>query len=192
MKTVGLMIVVALASTLAFAQSEPHKHEIQPQAAVQPKPEVHKSEAQIAFDKLKTLEGSWEGSMTTEPREPAVEGKLVQVAFRVASRGNVLMHDMRVESLPDNPLTMLYRDGEALGLTHYCDAGNRPRMGGKMAADGKAVQFDFLELSGSNKFGHMHGAKFTLLDQDRHTEEWTWMQPDDKPVAVRIELRRVK
>ncbi len=176
MKSLRLMLPVVLMSlsTVAFAQS------------------VAQSDAQKSFEKLKTLEGSWEGTMTTNPPEPAVEGKLVQVSFRVASRGNVLMHDMRVAGIPDNPLTMLYREGDGLQLTHYCDAGNRPRMNGKMLPDGKTVEFNFLDLSGSNQHGHMHGAKFTFLDEDRHTEDWTWMQPGDKPLAVHIELRRAK
>lgn len=163
-----LAVVVITLSKVAFAQSD----------------------AQKAFDGLKTLEGSWEATMMTDPPEPSVEGKLVQVSFRVASLGNVLMHDMRVAGRPDNPLTMLYRDGDGLQLTHYCDAGNRPRMTGKISPDGKTVEFDFLDLAGSDQHGHMHRARFTLVDQDRHIEEWVWMPPGEKPLTVHLELRR--
>ena len=168
-----LSVVLLLLAGVALAQSE-----------------AQKSEAQEAFDKLKTLEGSWEGTITTDPPEPAVQGKLVQVSFRVASLGNVLMHDLRIAGLPDNPLTMLYREGDGLQLVHYCDAGNRPRMNGKMSQDGKTVEFNFLDLSGSNQYGHMHGIKFTFLDENHHIEDWTWMGPGDKPTRARFDLQR--
>lgn len=176
-----LSIALVALGTVAFAQSGPHDgHD----KAAPP-------DAQ-AFDKLKTLEGSWEGTMSTNPPEPAVAGKLVQVSFRVASRGHVLMHDMRVAGLPDNPLTMLYLEGDGVQLTHYCDAGNRPHMNGRMSPDGKSVEFTFHDLSGSDQHGHMHGARFTFLDENRHAEDWTWMPPTGKPTAVHIELRRAR
>ena len=179
-----LLTIVALLvlSSAALAQA------VQP---AQP-PQAVPSGAKAAYDKLKTLEGAWEGVMATDPPAPEVQGKLAQVNFRVASRGTVLMHDLRVDGIPDNPLTMLYREGDGLQLTHYCDAGNRPRMNGEMSADGKSVQFDFLDLAGSNQHGHMHGMKFTFVDADRHIEDFTWMQADNKPVRVHFELRRKK
>src|SRR5260370_1415044 len=76
------------------------------------------SDAQKSFDKLKTLAGSWEGTY---------EGKPVQASLRVTSMGNAIVHEMRGDG-PENPITMLYLDGDRLLLTHYCDVGNRPRM----------------------------------------------------------------
>src|SRR5438128_10066688 len=102
------------------------------------------SDAQKSFDKLKTLAGSWEGRGTTVPSEPAIDGKLMTVTFRTTSMGNALMHEMRGAGRPDDPITMLYVDQDRLLLTHYCDAGNRPRMTGKLSADGKAIEFEFL------------------------------------------------
>ena len=78
---------------------------------------------------------------------------------------------------------MLYLDGDHLSLTHYCDAGNRPRMVGKDAPDGKTVEFEFVDISGGNVHGHMHHVVFTLIDANHHTEDWTFMMPGDKPVT---------
>ena len=102
--------MVILLTTVAFAQSD----------------------AQKSFDKLKSLAGPWEGRLTTVPPTPEADGKLAKVSLRVTSMGNALMHEMKIEGRTDDPITMLYLDTERLMLTHYCDAGNRPRMIGKM------------------------------------------------------------
>jgi hypothetical protein len=177
MKPIRLVLsaVVMLLSTMAFAQSD-----------AQP------SEAQKSFDKLKTLAGSWEGHITTFPPQAEIEGKHMQVSLRVTSMGNALVHEMTGEGRPDDPITMLYLDGDRLLLTHYCDAGNRPRMTGKMSQDGKTVEFAFLDVAGSTEYGHMHHAVFTAIDANHHTEEWTYMQPGDKPVRAHVDLQRTK
>lgn len=167
--------VLTLISTVAFAQSDSQK-----------------SDPQKSFDTLKSLAGSWEGRMTTFPQQAEVEGKLMQVSLRVTSMGNALMHEMTGAGRPDDPITMLYLDGDHLLLTHYCDAGNRPRMVGKMSADGKTVEFDFLDVAGSTQYGHMHHAVFTVTDANHHTEEWTFMMPGDKPVRAHLDLQRTK
>ena len=51
------------------------------------------SDAQKSFDKLKTLSGSWEGHVTTVPRQAEIEGKLMQVSLRVTSMGNAIVHE---------------------------------------------------------------------------------------------------
>jgi hypothetical protein len=162
-----LSVVLMSLSTVAFAQSD----------------------AQKSFDKLKTLAGSWEGHVTTVPPHAEIEGKLMQVTLRVTSMGNALMHEMTGPGRPDDPITMLYLDGGRLMLTHYCDAGNRPRMTGKMSPDSKSVEFEFLDVAGSTQYGHMHHAAFTVVDANHHMEDWIFMQ-GDKPVHAHLELQR--
>jgi hypothetical protein len=176
MKSLRFMRLVVLMSisAVAFAQTE-----------------VQKSDAQKSFDKLKTVAGSWEGNVTTVPQQAEAEGKL-KVSLRVTSMGNALVHEMTGAGRPDDPITMLYLDGDRLLLTHYCDAGNRPRMAGKMSADGKTVEFDFLDVAGSTQYGHMHHAVFTVIDANHHTEDWTYMMPGDKPVRAHLDLQRTK
>jgi hypothetical protein len=169
MKTLRFLLPLVLLSTAALAQSD----------------------AQQSFTKLKSLAGSWEGRVTTVPPHPEIEGKLMHVSLRVTSMGNALMHEMTNAGRPDDPITMLYVDGDRLMLTHYCDAGNRPRMTGKLAPDGRSVDFEFLDVAGSTQYGHMHHATFTLEDADHHVEDWTFME-GDKPVHAHFELQRTK
>jgi hypothetical protein len=150
------------------------------------------SDAQKSFEKLKSLAGSWEGLVTTVPQQAAIEGKLSQVSLRVTSTGNALMHELTMSGMPDDPITMFYVDVDRLLLTHYCDAGNRPRMAGKMSADGKTLEFDFLDITGGTQRGHMHHVVFTIIDENHHTEDWTYMLPGDKPARAHFDLQRKK
>jgi hypothetical protein len=150
------------------------------------------SEAQKSFDEMKTLAGSWEGRVTTIPPQVDIDGKLTHASLRVTSMGNAIVHEMTGAGRPDDPITMLYLDGDRLMLTHYCDAGNRPRMTGKISPDGKTVEFAFLDVAGSTQYGHMDHAVFTVIDANHHSEDWTYMQPGDKPVHAHIDLERTK
>ena len=172
MKSLRFMPCIVLMSlaTLAFAQSD----------------------AQKSFDQLKTLAGSWEGVLKTYPPTPEADGKHAQTTLRVPSMGNALMHEMKIEGRPDDPITMLYMDNDRLTLTHYCDAGNRPRMVAKSSPDGKTVEFDFVDVAGSTQYGHMHHALFTFIDANHHIEDWTFMVAGDKSVQAHFELQRTK
>src|SRR5271170_4442088 len=151
-----------------------------------------KSDAQKSFDTLKALTGSWEGQVTTVPHEPEMDGKLMQASLRTTSMGHTLMHEMTGTGRPDDPITMIVVDGDRLLLTHYCDADNRPRMVGKMSPDGKTVEFEFLDVTGNLQYGHMQHAVFTIVDANHHTEDWTYMEPGDKPVHAHFDLQRTK
>jgi hypothetical protein len=180
MKSIRLMLSVAVLmalSTVAFAQSD----------------------AQKSFDKLKALAGNWTGPVTLNPPQPEMgEGTFMQLSLRVTSRGNALVHEMKEAGKPDDPnrydhpLTMLYLDSDRLLLTHYCDAGNRPRMVARTSPDGKTVEFDFVDVAGSTEYGHMHHAVFTFIDANHHIEDWTYMMPGDKPVHAHFDLQRTK
>jgi hypothetical protein len=177
-----LAVVLISLTTVAFAQSDAQKS-------------VTQTDTQKSFDKLKTLAGAWQGKVTVDPPQPEMStGKPVQITLRVTSRGNALVHEMQEAGTPldptkyDHPVTMLYVDNGRLTLIHYCDAGNRPRMLGKMSPDGKKVEFDFAELSGGNQYGHMYHAVFTFLDPNHHIEDWTYMMPGDKPVHAHMDL----
>ena len=150
------------------------------------------SDAQKSFDQLKTLNGSWEGIVKTTPPAPEANGKHVQTTLRVTSMGNALMHEMKIDGRPDDPITMLYMDNDHLTLTHYCDAGNRPRMVATTSPDGKTVDFDFVDVAGSTQYGHMHHASFTIIDANHHTEDWTFMVPGDKHILAHFDLQRTK
>jgi len=191
MKTISFVACALMlcASTIALSQSETHKSDGQ-------KSDLQQGSAQLAFARLKNLAGTWKGQAAMGPGMNAP----VRVSLRVTSGGAALMHEMVPEGRSDDPtngdddpVTMLYMDGDRLILTHYCDSGkNRPRMVGKLSPDGKTVEFDFLDVSGGTTYGHMHTAVFTIIDSGHHTEDWTYMSPEDKPGHAHIDLVREK
>jgi hypothetical protein len=155
------------------------------------------SETQKAFAALRTLDGSWVGAINLPAGVAAPTiGDSMRINFRVTSRGNAIAHEMhglRVAedwTKNDHPLTMIYLDGDQLTLTHYCDAGNRPRMTAKVSADGKTIDFYFVDLAGSEKYWHMHHATFTFIDANHHSEEWTYMLPGGKAMSMRGDFKR--
>jgi hypothetical protein len=113
----GIRIAVALLVTLAGTSA------------------LAKSDAQKSFDQLKTMEGIWEGK--TDAGQP------VKVTYHVVSGGLTVMS----EASEDSMVTMYYLDGDRLLMTHFCGAGNKPRMVGKMSPDGKTLDFSYLDAT---------------------------------------------
>jgi hypothetical protein len=191
---VVLPVVLLSVSIVGFAQSDTASH--MNMSNVNPESQ---SETQKSFNNLKALAGEWEGVVTADPPSPEIPaGTKAHVTMRVTSRGNALVHEMQEPGTPldatkyDHPVTMIYMDGDRINLVHYCDAGNRPHMAARKSADGKTVEFDFVDLSGGNEYGHMYHTVFTTADVNHHSEDWTYMMPGDKPMHAHMELQRVK
>ena len=119
-------------------------------------------------------------------------GMSVQATIRVTSRGNAILHEITSSGSPDNPITMIYVDGDRLLLTHYCDSGNRPRMEGKISADGNSVEFTLVDITGNTEKGFMNRVAFTIVDANHHNEESTFMLPGNKPFRAAGVLQRTK
>ena len=140
------------------------------------------SGSQKSFTKLKSLAGTWEGKTSN--------GQPVRESYRLTANGSALMSEIESEH---NMITMFHLDGDRLLMTHYCGAGNQPRMKAVVPGDGSSVAFDFLDATNlaSPEAGHMHRAVFTLVDANHLTEEWVWRQ-DGKEKTEHFELQRTK
>jgi hypothetical protein len=190
MKALGLAVSAVVISMAAMTGAQNDA----PKAAGKPAP----TEAEKSFNQLKALSGNWAGKATAVPKIKEMHGDQMRVSLRVTSTGHAIMHEMwqppqaGKPAREDDPITMMYVDGDRLLLTHYCDAGNRPRMEGKVSPDGKTVEFQFVDLSGGTKYGHMDHAVFTIIDANHHTEDWTYLEPGDKPIHAHMDLVRMK
>jgi hypothetical protein len=72
-------------------------------------------DGRAAFERLRGLVGTW--SFSVDGRRMADEA-----TFRIAAGDRVLVEDM------GGMVTMYHLDGDKLLMTHYCNAGNQPRM----------------------------------------------------------------
>jgi len=125
------------------------------------------TDAQKAFAAIKSMPGTWEGK--------GPDGHPLQVTFKVVSGGSAVMSEILGH---EDMVSMIHLDGpNRLLLTHYCGAGNQPRMQATVSPDGKTVTFNFVDATNlaSPDAAHMHRMVLTLLDDNHHTEEWTFV-----------------
>ena len=76
-------------------------------------------DGKAAFDRLKTLAGTWEGQ--------AGHGQAATVTYRVASGGSVVEETL-FPGTPHEMISMYHVVEGELVLTHYCAMANQPRM----------------------------------------------------------------
>jgi hypothetical protein len=140
------------------------------------------SDARKTFDQLKGLEGKWVGKNS--------QGQTLEVTFRSTAGGSALMSEIHGHG-PENMISMVHMDGDRLLLTHYCGAGNQPRMK-VISSDAKTVSFEFFD--GTNigpGDGHMQRVTFSQPDADHHVEEWVFLD-HGKEMKELFTLERAK
>ena len=90
------------------------------------------TDAEKAFAAIKNLPGTWEGK--------GPDGHAFQVTFKVVSGGSAVESEILVPN--EDMISMFHMDGaNRLMMTHYCGAGNQPRMIGTASADGKTMTY---------------------------------------------------
>ncbi len=148
--------------------------------------EAGRDESAAAFERLKGLAGSWQGSfgMGGEP------GGTAEVTWRVTS-GGTSVEEVLFGGSPHEMVTMYHLDGSRLLLTHYCAAGNQPTMVlGPGVGDG-TLRFEFLR--GTNMApgdGHMHRAALDLSEEGRVKATWTFFENGQPGADAVIDARR--
>jgi hypothetical protein len=172
LRILSILLVVVMGHSTFVAQTT-----TRPTNAASP------SDAQKAFEKLKTLAGSWQGTIATIP---------INMTIRVASSGSAILHEANTDGgrPPNHEITMFYVEGDRLLATHYCDAGNRQRWEGKLSPDGKTFEFNFIDVAGGTRGGWVKRTAFTITDANKQIVELTFVMPDGKAMDVSGEFQR--
>ncbi len=121
-----------------------------------------------AFERLKELAGKWSGAKEG--------GGDVSLTYALVSDGTTLMETL--EEGAHSMVTMYHMDGDRLMLTHYCAAGNQPRMVA-MEVTGGSITFQLKDVTNlsSPGAGHMGQLVMKLPEgKDGLTAQWTWRQ----------------
>ena len=118
--------------------------------------------SKAGFERMQSLEGTWVGTMP--------DGKAVHISYKVISAGSAVMESMD----HDGMVTIYHMNGDTLMLTHYCSAGNQPRMRlVSSTRDALAFEmFDATNLASPND-PHMTALVLTWKDKDHITADWT-------------------
>jgi hypothetical protein len=172
MKRMAMLVTLGLAITpLAFAADAPPKN--------------------TPLDRLKSLEGTWTGTAAWNEGGQKGTGD-VTVVYKVTAAGSAVQ-EVLFPGTPHEMVTMYHMDGSDLVLTHYCAAGNQPRMKLQETKEPNVLSFGF--AGGTNmkeSDRHMHAARITLADADHVKGVWTSMEAG-KPVGeASFDLARKK
>ena len=137
-----------------------------------------------AFARLKTLAGEWEADTQM--------GK-VHLSYEVIAGGTALVEKETGEKMPAM-LTVYHLDGDRLLLTHYCMAGNQPRMQVRaFNPESGELEFQFLDATNlAAGGGHMHSAKFRLVDSNHLATEWEFYENGQRKFVETAQYSRVR
>lgn len=113
------------------------------------------------FDRLKALTGTWDVTERDNPRTREI------AVYTLTGRGSVLVESLESPAM-GHMMTAYHLDNDELVLTHFCGAGNQPRM--KMtSADDRHIAFtmyDITNLSNAQAY-HSTDVDVVFLDRDR-------------------------
>jgi hypothetical protein len=147
-------------------------------------PEKGGVEAKAAFARLKKLAGTWKAEIASggeaakfkakAEEHKAAHGARPSVVFKLTGAGSALV-ETQFPGAPHEMVTVYHLDGGELRMTHYCAAGNQPRL--KLdRAHSRPNHLVFVFDGGSNlnpdKDMHIHGLAVTFHEDGRVTSDW--------------------
>ena len=139
-----------------------------------------------ALEPMKKLEGTWTGTAGTGDQTMDAT-----VTYKVTANGSGVMETL-FPGTSHEMVTMYTVDRGALVLTHYCAAGNQPRMRAR-AGGARELVFDFAGGAGidPHRDQFMHDARIVFVDDDHLRTEWTdWNGGRPGPTRVFTLARR--
>ena len=121
--------------------------------------------------KLLALEGEW-----TMLDENGTDTGVVGTVFKPTANGSALSEVM-MPGGDHEMLNVYHADGDRVLMTHYCAAGNQPRLEIVPAGEDRLeLRFDSITNLAREGANHMHQAEFHIRGPDRLTTYWYSMQ----------------
>ena len=116
-----------------------------------------------AFEQMKALVGQWQG--VGQGMENST------TSFEIVANGSAIME--RLAPGGESPMINMYHpDGDAVVMTHYCGAGNQPRM--RCTKGGSSLVFTMSDVTNWKQGDvRMSALTLVLVDADHLKQEWT-------------------
>ncbi len=134
-------------------------------------------DAKTAFAKIKTLVGEWKGEISDEhhgKKDGQHEKNEAVVTYRLTGAGSALV-ETQGPGTGHEMVSVYHLDGDDLRMTHYCAAGNQPRMKldrANSAPDHLIFVFDGGTNLNPQKDLHIHGLEITFQKDGRIKSAW--------------------
>jgi hypothetical protein len=144
-------------------------------------PSTQPANAAALFEKLKALSGRYEGKTGSTD---------VALDYSLSGGGSAVMENCSMHGMMTTVYTL---DGDRVLMTHYCAAGNQPRMACK-GLEGNVAKFEFLDASGmaSKDDPHMHGLTITFGTDGALQQDWTMYSGGKEAGAVHFDLKAAR
>lgn len=125
--------------------------------------------AAAAFERLKTLQGDWEGEFA--------DGRRHTVEYRLSAGGSVLVETWQLAPGRES-MTLYHLDGDRLLATHYCPQQNQPRLALVPGDDASILSFEFVDGTGLDMPGksHQHAFVTELRSDGSYTRSETYVE----------------
>jgi hypothetical protein len=138
-----------------------------------------------AFDKLRALDGDWQGTVAWTGQKSTG----IAAHYHVTGNGSAVVEDL------SNGMTSVYHlDGTELMMTHFCAAHNQPRLKATgFGRDNSGITFSFLDITNlsSPKAGHVQGLDVKFLAADHITLQFHFVS-EGKVRDELLDLKRKK
>ena len=148
----------------------------------------HAAERSIGLDRFRALAGEW-----VSLDENAKPTDQVASVYRVTAAGSAVVETL-FPGTPHEMVTVYHMDGDTLMLTHYCAAGNQPRMRAEAGPTPDTLVFRFAGVTNmaSENDMHMHQATIRFVDEDHLDAEWLSWENGRPGETARFHLVRKK
>lgn len=151
-----------------------------------------KSAGKVQFELMKKLSGEWTGKAAFDEgnEQSTIDAT---VTYRVTAAGSALIETLG-PGTDHEMVTMYHLNGDDLILTHYCAAGNQPRMKAAATDNPKKLAFKFFD--GTNldpaKDHYMRDATIEIVDDDHIKSEWVSFNAGKKSHVAKFDMKRKK
>lgn len=139
-----------------------------------------------SMNAIKTLAGSWEGVVAEHNNGAAT------AVFAVTSGGSVVREIMGAGT--EHEMTNVYHlDGDRIVTTHYCAAGNQPRMVATFTSPHKIVfELESIANYTGGEHGFMGGLELEIVDKDHIIQHWSSFKDGKFNGKATFDLKRKK